>query len=104
MRPSDRSATLRRLTRRGTKLVASGHPPGDTDPPTGSPDLSEELQADYGGDTLAAQPPLDADGEALADDEAFAGDEALADEALAADDALAEDDAAPGELPPEPPR
>ena len=46
-----------RLTRRGTKLVASGHPPADTDPPTGSRDLSEELQAGYGGETPAAQPP-----------------------------------------------
>jgi hypothetical protein len=59
-----------RLTRRGTKLVASGHPPDDVEPPTGSPELSEELQADYGADTPAAlpvddvttvTPPADAD-------------------------------------------
>lgn len=61
-----------RLTRRGTKLVASGHPPADTDPPTGSRDLSEELQAGYGSDTPAAQPPdgADADVGLAADDEA----------------------------------
>jgi hypothetical protein len=46
-----------RLTQRGTKLVASGHGPGDPEPPTGSDDVSEELQADYGADTSAAEPP-----------------------------------------------
>ena len=45
------------LTRRGTKVVATGHPPGDTEPPTGSAELSEELQADYGPDSAAAEPP-----------------------------------------------
>jgi hypothetical protein len=45
------------LTRRGTKVVATGHPPGDAEPPTGSPELSEELQADYGPDSPAAEPP-----------------------------------------------
>jgi hypothetical protein len=60
-----------RLTRRGTKLVASGHPPADTDPATGSRDLSEELQAGYGGDTPAARPPdgAEADGPLEASDE-----------------------------------
>lgn len=48
-----------RLTSRGTKLVASGHPPADTEPETGSPELSEELEADYGADTPAAEPPAD---------------------------------------------
>jgi hypothetical protein len=46
-----------RLTARGTKLVGSGHPPADTTPPTGSGELSEELQADYGHDSPAAEPP-----------------------------------------------
>lgn len=46
-----------RLTRRGTKLVGSGHAPADTTPPTGSGELSEELEADYGQDSLAAEPP-----------------------------------------------
>ena len=45
------------LTRRGTKVVASGHPPADTEPETGSGRLSAELQADYGADTTAAPPP-----------------------------------------------
>lgn len=45
------------LTRRGTKLVASGHAPADTAPQTGSNKLSTELQADYGADTPAAEPP-----------------------------------------------
>jgi len=46
-----------RLTQRGTKMVAGGHPPADTEPETGSDELSEELQADYGADTPAAEPP-----------------------------------------------
>ena len=46
-----------RMTQRGTKIVAAGHPPGDTEPETGSPELSEELEADYGPDTPAAEPP-----------------------------------------------
>jgi len=46
-----------RLTSRGTKIVASGHPPADTEPATGSPELSEELAADYGPDSPAAAPP-----------------------------------------------
>jgi len=46
-----------RLTARGTKVVGAGHPPGDYEPPTGSPELSEELQADYGADSAAAEPP-----------------------------------------------
>ena len=49
-----------RLTRRGTKLVGSGHSPADTTPPTGSGELSEELEADYGPDSPAAE-PLDAE-------------------------------------------
>jgi hypothetical protein len=51
-----------RLTRRGTKVVATGHPPGDTTPSTGSRELSEELEADYGPDSPAAEPPAAADG------------------------------------------
>jgi hypothetical protein len=47
------------LTKRGTKLVASGHPPADPDPETGSDELSTELQSDYGSDTPAAFPPAD---------------------------------------------
>ena len=46
-----------RLTRRGTKLVGSGDAPADTTPPTGSGELSEELEADYGQDSPAAEPP-----------------------------------------------
>jgi hypothetical protein len=46
-----------RLTSRGTKMVASGHPPADTEPETGSGEVSEELAADYGPDTRAAEPP-----------------------------------------------
>jgi hypothetical protein len=46
-----------RLTQKGTKVVASGHAPADTEPDTGSPELSEELQADYGCDSAAAAPP-----------------------------------------------
>lgn len=49
-----------RLTSKGTKMVASGHAPADTEPDTGSRDLSEELQADYGADSAAAEPPPDA--------------------------------------------
>jgi hypothetical protein len=45
------------ITRRGTKLAGSGHAPDDTQPETGSPVPSEELQADYGPDTPAAGPP-----------------------------------------------
>jgi hypothetical protein len=47
------------LTRRGTKLVASEHPPADSEPETGSGEVSTELQADYGTDTPAAVPPVD---------------------------------------------
>jgi hypothetical protein len=50
-----------RLTQRGTKLVASGHGPGDPEPSTGSDDVSEELQADYGADTAATEPPPEPD-------------------------------------------
>lgn len=46
-----------RLTQRGTKVVGSGHPPADTEPATGSKELSEELEADYGADSPAAEPP-----------------------------------------------
>ena len=55
------------LTRRGTKVVATGHPPGDTTPPTGSRELSEELEADYGPDSPAAEPPA-AEDERTADE------------------------------------
>ena len=47
------------LTRRGTKIVASGHPPADTEPETGSGRLSTELEADYGADATAPLPPSD---------------------------------------------
>ncbi len=47
------------LTKRGTKVVGAGHPPADTEPETGSDELSTELQADYGADTMAALPPTD---------------------------------------------
>jgi hypothetical protein len=49
------------LTKRGTKLVASGHPPADSEPETGSDELSTELQADYGSEAPAAFPPDDAE-------------------------------------------
>ncbi len=45
------------LTRRNAKMVGSGHAPNDTSPETGSGRLSEELEADYGADAPAAQPP-----------------------------------------------
>jgi hypothetical protein len=47
------------ISRRHTKLVATGHPPEDSTPPTGGPVLSDELQADYGSESPAAQPPSD---------------------------------------------
>jgi hypothetical protein len=50
-----------RLTARGTKVVATGHPPADVTPPTGSGELSEELEADYGPDSPAAEPPVEDD-------------------------------------------
>ena len=53
-----------RLTARGPKIAGSGHPPGDVQPPTGSPELSEELQSDYGPDSPAAEPPDRSDTEA----------------------------------------
>ncbi len=46
-----------RLTARGPKLAGSGHAPADVQPATGSPELSEELEADYGADSPAAEPP-----------------------------------------------
>ncbi len=48
-----------RLTRRHLRLAGSGHPPADVTPPTGSADLSAELEADYGSDSPAAEPPTD---------------------------------------------
>jgi len=53
-----------KLTSRGPKIVGAGHGPGDYQPPTGSPELSEELEADYGADTPAAEPPLPSDADA----------------------------------------
>jgi hypothetical protein len=50
-----------RLTARRTKIVGAGHGPDDFQPPTGSSELSEELEADYGADTPAAEPPDDAE-------------------------------------------
>jgi len=47
------------LTRRNAKPVGSGHPPADTDPATGSDELSAELQSAYGPHTPQAQPPDD---------------------------------------------
>ena len=47
------------LDRRNTTMVATGHPPEDSTPPTGDPVVSDELQAAYGPDTPAAQPPPD---------------------------------------------
>jgi hypothetical protein len=47
------------LTRRTAKPVGSGHAPADTEPPTGSDELSTELQSAYGRDTPQAQPPDD---------------------------------------------
>jgi hypothetical protein len=76
-----------RLTSRGTKIVASGHPPADTEPATGSPELSEELEADYGPDSSAAAPPREAEtGEAVEEREIRSGDI----EGLAADESAAE--------------
>jgi hypothetical protein len=46
-----------KLTSRGPKIAGAGHGPGDFQPPTGSPELSEELEADYGADSRAAEPP-----------------------------------------------
>jgi hypothetical protein len=48
-----------RLTRRHLKLAGSGHAPADVTPPTGSADLSSELEADYGSDAPAAESPAD---------------------------------------------
>jgi hypothetical protein len=48
------------LTRRNAKPVGSGHGPDDTEPPTGSEELSTELQSAYGRETPAAEPPDDA--------------------------------------------
>ena len=50
------------LTARRMKLAGSGHPPDDAQPETGSRELSEELEADYGPDAPAAEPPPDAGG------------------------------------------
>jgi hypothetical protein len=63
-----------RLTKRGTKLVASGHPPADFEPETGSEELSTELQADYGSDAPAAFPP---DGYEIASGMAFEDEAAV---------------------------
>jgi hypothetical protein len=57
-----------KLTSRGTKMVASGHGPEDFQPETGSGELSEELEADFGPDTAAAEPPP-ADDEPAGDNE-----------------------------------
>jgi hypothetical protein len=48
-----------KLTSRGTKMVASGHGPEDFQPETGSGELSEELEADFGPETAATQAPSD---------------------------------------------
>jgi len=50
-----------KLTSRGTKMVASGHGPDDFQPETGSGALSEELEADFGSETTAAEPPAGGD-------------------------------------------
>jgi hypothetical protein len=46
-----------KITSRGTKMVGSGHGPEDFQPETGSGELSEELEADFGPETTAAEPP-----------------------------------------------
>jgi hypothetical protein len=46
-----------KITSRGTKMVASGHGPEDFQPETGSGELSEELEADFGSQTTAVEPP-----------------------------------------------
>jgi len=56
-----------KLTSRGTKMVASGHGPDDFQPETGSGALSEELEAEGGYETTAAEPP--AGGESAHPDE-----------------------------------
>ena len=43
--------------RRGQTVAA----PADVTPPTGSGELSEELEADYGPDSPAAKPPVEDD-------------------------------------------
>ena len=50
-----------KLTSRGPKIAGTGHGPGDYQPPTGSPELSEELEANYGADTPATEPPVEGD-------------------------------------------
>jgi hypothetical protein len=45
------------LTSRRMKLAGTGHAPDDPQPETGSGELSEELEADYGPDTAEAEPP-----------------------------------------------
>ena len=51
-----------RLTQRGTKVVGAGHPPADTEPETGSEELSDERESDYGAGSPAAEPPADEGG------------------------------------------
>lgn len=63
---------MERLTARGPKLAGSGHAPADVQPPTGSPELSEELEADYGADSPAAEPP-DADESGAGDGDSAPG-------------------------------
>jgi hypothetical protein len=53
-----------KLTTRGPKIAGTGHGPGDYQPPTGALELSEELEADYGPDTPAAEPPVSDSGDA----------------------------------------
>ncbi|MEP6640647.1 MAG: hypothetical protein ABJB93_01950 [Gaiellales bacterium] len=102
-----------RMTTRGTKIVASGHAPADTVPPTGSDELSEELEADYGSDSPATQPPRDAPEANVpeADDEGYAERGGTLDErelregdveGLAADESAAEHlgGSSPGDLDP----
>jgi hypothetical protein len=60
---------MERFTGRGPKIAGSGHAPADVQPPTGSPELSEELEADYGPDTPAAEPPAADEGSGAGDDD-----------------------------------
>jgi hypothetical protein len=48
-----------RFTRSSPGPVGAGHGPADTTPSTGSGELSEELQSDYGAETPHAVPPGD---------------------------------------------
>jgi hypothetical protein len=48
-----------RISRTSPGPVGAGHGPADTTPGTGSDELSEELQSDYGAETPHAAAPGD---------------------------------------------